>query len=136
MKRVVCIIFLFGLSACSLLFPEDKNLVEVVPWKYIQEHEAKPPHYSWGRVPVPKEEAEGYDVILGWKKCEEIMGKNRISHAEEISQLGKFAVELVVSQGYCKEAEIPEGNKRILGWEGSGKCGINVACKKHELSLL
>ena len=131
MKSVICIIILLVLSSCSLIFPEDKNLVKVVPWKYIPEYEAKPPHYSWGRVPVPKKEAENYDVILGWKKCEEVLGDDNISYAEQINKLGKFAVNLVVMQGYCKEAEVPEGSKRIIGWEGSGKCGINVVCKKQ-----
>jgi hypothetical protein len=113
-----------------LVFPEDKNLVEVVPWKFISARDAKPPHYSWGRVPVSKEEAENYDVILGSKKCAEVFRKKANTQSEKVKFLGAFAVEIVVSQGYCKEAEIPEDSKYILGWEGSSKCGIKVRCKK------
>lgn len=47
-----------------------------------------------------------------------------------VKTFGKFAVYQVVLLGYCAEAEVPEGSRYILRWEGSGKRGINVVCKK------
>jgi hypothetical protein len=130
MKIITCAVFLFGLSACAFLFPEEKNLFEVVPWKFIPCNLPLAPNQSCGRVPVPREQAENYDVIVGWKKFEEIVGTNSLSQEESLKTFSEFAIDQVVLLGYCKAAEIPEGSKYIFRWEGSGRHGINVACKK------
>lgn len=131
MKSLVLLITLLLLSACSFLFPEDEYFLKIDPVKFIPCANPHPPNYSCGRVPVSKEQADGFVVTAGHEKYREIVGLRKgakPSQEEQVTSFGAFVVNQLVSNGYCSSAEIPEKSRYILSWEGSGKRGIYAAC--------
>ena len=89
------------------------------------------PNSSCGSVTVPVKEAEGFEVVVGWKLFDEIVdpaNKGNISAEEELSKFADFAENEVVAMGYCVVATVPKGRNSIMRWEGSGDHGIYVVC--------
>lgn len=130
MKPALSIIFLLTLlSGCAILFPEDPNLVFVQPVKFVP---CTNPGVTCGRVPVSPDQANGFDVIVGYKRfrtiIHECLNKENCGEAEVVRLLGVFATQEVITRGYCKSAEVPSDQRRVLGWEGSGRRGVYVVC--------
>jgi len=114
---------------CAFL-PSGKNKLYVKPVKYVPCWENLGPKTSCGSVAASPDEAEGFIVIVGWKKFADITnqsGFTTIVNDETREKFIDFSVNEVISRGFCKEATVPK-DKSVMGWEGSGDRGIYVVC--------
>jgi hypothetical protein len=127
MHRILFILLSIWLVGCAYL-PSVKNKLTVSPVKYVPCWENMGPNTSCGSVTVSPQEAEGFIVVVGWKRFEEIISANENDELSKELVFSKFASNEVVYRGYCKEALVPKERRRILGWEGSGDKGIYVIC--------
>ena len=131
--RAVAISAMFlYVTGCAYL-PSVKNKLSVRPVKYVPCWENMGPNTSCGSVTVPTHEAEGFVVVVGWKRYEEITEPRtgaKSSREEKESRFFDFAAQEVVNRGYCDAAHVPDGKRNIMGWEGSGDRGVYVTCTK------
>ena len=130
MKSTAIFAILLCITGCGLL-PSVKYKLSVRPVKYVPCWENMGPNTSCGSVTVAAEDAEGFIVIVGWKRFSEITNPNnisKVSYEDRLNKLANFASSEVVSRGYCKTAFVPRDSRRIMGWESSGDQGIYVVC--------
>lgn len=130
MKPAISVILLLSvLPGCAILFPEDPDLVFVKPVKFVP---CTNTSSTCGRVPVSPDQADGFDVIVGYRRFRSIahdcLTKDICKEDEVVRLLGAFAEKEVISRGFCKSAEVPSNRRRVLGWEGSGNRGVYVTC--------
>lgn len=89
------------------------------------------PNTACGSVTVPPDEAEGFVVIVGWKRFSDLTDPadtGKVTGQERFSRFSEFATKEVVTRGFCNAAFVPENRRNIMGWEGSGDRGIYVVC--------
>ncbi len=132
MKTIISVlgVLCIYLTGCAFL-SSVKNKLSIRPVKYVPCWENMGPNTSCGSVTVPPDEAEGFVVIVGWKRYEKITessGYEKLSPEEMRKKFYDFAASEVVSRGYCQFAGVPRENQNIMGWEGSGDRGVYVVC--------
>jgi len=123
---VICVF----LTGCAFV-PSVKNKLSVRPVKYVPCLENMAASTSCGSVTVPPDEAEGFVVIVGWKRYEEITesaGQKKLIQEQMHKKFHDFATSEVVSRDYCHLASVPRDKQNIMRWEGSGDRGIYVVC--------
>lgn len=130
--RASLLIVMFVLvNGCAYL-PSVKNKLYVRPTKFVPCLENMGPGTSCGAITVEPQEAEGFEVVVGWKRFAEITNPDDIdglSKELKISRFADFAISEVISLGYCKMAIVPNDRRKLFGWEGSGDRGIYIVCR-------
>ncbi len=119
-----------SLSGCYFL-PSEKYKLGVEPVKYVRCWDNMGPNTACGSITVTPDEAEGFIVIVGWKRFEEITdptGTGKVTHQEMLNRFAEFATKEVTTLGFCKSAVVPAEKQNIMGWESSGDRGIYVVC--------
>jgi hypothetical protein len=118
---------LTALPACGLLFPENGQLWKITPVKFVACTEKST---SCGRLPTSLDEAEAFIVEVGADKFAAIVGEDNlnISNESSVERFSRFAIDDVVSRGYCERAVVPADRRFILSWEGRGERAITVTC--------
>jgi hypothetical protein len=128
-KHLISIALCMSLSACAYL-PSVKNKLYVHAVENVPCGPGRGSGKDSGSVVAPTEAAEGFVVIVGWKRWEEITnpaGTGNPSMSEKIARFRAFATKEVSARGLCRNAVVPE-ECGILGWEGSGDSGLYVVC--------
>lgn len=117
------------LSGCALVFPEDPNLLNVEPVKFVP---CSSLVATCGRVPVAPDQAEGFVVTVSYERFRSIvhdcLSRETCSEEEVVKLLGAFAAKQVISRDFCKSAEVPSDRRHVLAWEGRGERGVYVKC--------
>ena len=111
--------------------PSVMHKLSVRPVKYVPCWENMGPNTTCGSVTVEPEEAEGFIVIVGWKRFSDITDPDNIgnvSNKEELKRFENYSANEVVSRGYCNAAYAPKDRYRLLGWESSGDRGLYIVC--------
>lgn len=133
----LAIILLFSLSCLSCTFlPSVMHKLTVSPIKNVPCWDNMGPNTSCGSVTVSPEEAEGFIVVVGWKRYDKIIAaktNSKLSVEERVTLFSKFATAEVVSRGYCEDAFVPKEGRQIMSWEGSGDRGVYVVCGSEKI---
>jgi hypothetical protein len=118
-------------NGCAYL-PSVKNKLYVRPTKFVPCWEHMGPSASCGATTVKPKDAEGFEVVVGWKRFAEITNPyeaDKVSNELKFSRFVDYAISQVISLGYCKMAIVPNDRRKLFGWEGTGERGVYVVCR-------